>query len=67
MTFASAVSTNSLGLHRQRSLARALRVFLLKAARIFVKERMAVARSEIERGRERLWLRKPDGQLSLPR
>jgi hypothetical protein len=55
MTFASAIS---LGLHRQRIRALALRDFFVKAMRIVIKQRMAAARAEIERGRERLSLEK---------
>jgi hypothetical protein len=60
MTFASA---NSFGLHRQRIRAVALRNFLVKAATIVIEQRMAAARAEIERGCERLWLKKPDDQI----
>jgi hypothetical protein len=58
MAFASAISTVSLGRNRQRIRALALRAFFMKAARIVIEQRMAAARSEIKRGRERLWLEK---------
>jgi hypothetical protein len=58
MAFASAVSAISLGLHRQRIRALTLKNFLVKAATIVSKQRMAAAAAEIERGRERLWLKK---------
>jgi hypothetical protein len=62
MNFKSVASTVSIGLHRERSRALALSDFLAKAARIVVKQRMAAARAEIERGRERLWLKNTDDQ-----
>jgi hypothetical protein len=55
MAFASEIS---LGLRRQHIRALALRAFLLKAVRIVIEQRMAAARAEIERGRERLSLEK---------
>jgi hypothetical protein len=55
MTFASAIS---LGLRRQRRRALTLRNVLVKFAMIVIKQRMAAARTEIERGRDRLWLGK---------
>ena len=55
MTFASAISP---GLHRQRIRALTLGNLLAKFATIVIEQRMAVARSEIERARERLWFGK---------
>jgi hypothetical protein len=63
MTFVSTVSAISIGLRRQHIRAIALRAFLVKAARIVIQQRMAAARSEIERGRERLWLKRPDDRI----
>jgi hypothetical protein len=59
MAFASPISAISLGLRRQRIRALVLRAVLMKAASIIIRQRMAAARDEIERGRERLWLGKP--------
>jgi hypothetical protein len=49
-------TTGSLSLRRQRIRLVALQNFLVKVARIVIEQRMAAARAEIERGRERLWL-----------
>jgi len=59
MTFAPPISS---GLHRQHARALRLGDILAKAVRIFVAQRRAAARVEVERAGERLSLKNTDGQ-----